>query len=169
MKKIGVAFSLWLMLNPGSAYAGADQKILCKMYFVAIHWLHNLFPTSEDLAQCVKDPAGWRNAFLGRHTESSGGSRRGGGDGGGAAGSGRQSGTPDELVLGLCLDAILEGKTAANRSGLGLTESNIVLDGGTTIINGSVEMTDRNGAVTAHNFHCEVEERKVANLSMRER
>ena len=48
------------------------------MYFVGIHWLYELFPTNENLTQCINDPAGWRDAYLGRLGGSSGGFRGGG-------------------------------------------------------------------------------------------
>ncbi len=54
-----------------------------------------------------------------------------------------------------------------DRSRLGLTESRSFLDAKTTIIDGAVELTDQQGAITAHGFHCEVEGRKAASLDIR--
>ena len=64
----------YVMVNalPTSAHADADKEVLCKMFFVGIHWLNEPFPTNEDLAQCINDPAGWRDAYLGQHGGSSG-------------------------------------------------------------------------------------------------
>ena len=60
------------MLIPGSANAAADKVVLCKMYFLGIHWLHNLYPTNDDLVQCIKDLAGWREAYFANNVGSSG-------------------------------------------------------------------------------------------------
>jgi hypothetical protein len=163
VKKAAAALVLWLALYPASADAAADKEVLCKMYFVAVHWLHNRFPTAEDLAKCIKDPAGWREAYLGG---SSGGSR---GGGAGSSGSSGRSATPDATALGLCLEAILEAQALDGNSTLNLTESNVFLDSETTIVDGAVELTDKHRATTAHSFHCEVEERKVASLNIRSR
>ena len=54
-----------------------------------------------------------------------------------------------------------------DRSRLGLTESRSFLDGKTTIIDGAVELTDQQGAITAHDFHCKVEGREAASLDIR--
>ena len=142
------------------------MEVLCKMYFVGMQWLHDMSPTNEDLAQCIKDPAKWREAYLANNAGSSGGF---GGGGVAPSGSSRQSAAPDATALGLCLDAILETRALDGISRLNLTDSQTFLDGGTTIVDGAVEITVRHGAITAHGFHCEVEERKVAHLNIRNR
>jgi hypothetical protein len=76
---------------------------------------------------------------------------------------------PDATALGLCLDAILGSPDIDGDSRLNLTESRVFLDGRTTIVDGSVELTDQLGTTTGHGFHCEVEGRKVANLIIRSR
>ncbi len=155
---------LWLTLYPASAEAAVDKEIICKMYFGAIQWLHDRFPTSEDLAQCIKDPAGWREAYLGKNGGTSGGFH---GGGAGPSGISARSAAPDATALGLCLDAILETQALDGISRLNLTESQIFLDGKTTIVDGAVELSDQHGAISAHGFHCEVEGRKVASLNVR--
>ena len=80
-----------------------------------------------------------------------------------------RSAAPDATALGLCLDAILESQALDGNSRLNLTESQIFLDAKTTIVDGSVELTDQHGAITEHGFHCEVEGRKVASLNIRSR
>ena len=166
VKKAVAMLVLWLTFFPASGHAAPDMEIMCKMYFGAIQWLHDRYPTSEDLAQCTKDPAGWREAYLGKNGGTSGGFR---GGGAGPSGSSRGSATPDATAVGLCLDAILETQALDGNSRLNLTESQIFLDGKTTIVDGAVELTDRHGATTAHGFHCEVEGRRVANLNVRSR
>ncbi len=166
VKKVAAMLVLWLTIIPGSADAAGNQEVLCKMYFVGIHWLHNLFPTNDDLAQCIKDPAGWRKAYLAKNVGSSGAF---GGGGAGPSGSSGQSAAPDATALGLCLDAILETQALDDKSRLSLTESQIFLDRKTTVVDGAVELTNRRGDITAHGFHCEVEGRKVANLNIRSR
>ena len=136
------------------------------MYFVAMNQLHGFVPTNEDLAKCAKDPTGWHKAYLGKLGGSSGGF---GGGGGGSSGSSGRSAAPDATALGLCLDAILETQALDDNSRLGLTESQIFLDGQTTIVDGAVELSDQNGAISAHGFYCEVEGRKVARLNIRSR
>ena len=142
------------------------MEVLCKMYFVGMQWLHEFYPTNEDLAQCLKDPAGWRKAYIAKLAGSSGGF---GGGGAGPSGSSARSAAPDATALGLCLDAILESQALDGNSRLNLTESQIFLDAKTTIVDGTVELTDRHGAITEHGFHCEVEGRNVANLNVRSR
>ncbi len=118
------------------------------------------------MAQCIKDPAAWREAYLSKDGGTSGGFR---GGGAGPSGSSARSAAPDATALGLCLDAILETQALDDKSRLGLTESQIFLDGQTTIVDGAVELSDQNGAISAHGFHCEVEGRKVASLNIRSR
>ena len=157
---------LWLMLFPASAEAAGNMEVLCKMYFVGMQWLHDMSPTKEDLAQCIKDPAGWRKAYLAKLAGSSGWV---GGGGAGPLGTSARSAAPDATALGLCLDAILESQALDGNSRLNLTESQIFLDAKTTIVDGLVELTDQHGAITGHGFHCEVEGRKVAKLNIRSR
>ncbi len=164
MKKAVATLVLWLTLFPASAHAAVDYEFLCKMYFVAMSRLHDFLPTNEDLAECAKDPTGWRKAYLARLGGSSGGFR---GGGGGSSGSSGRSAAPDATALGLCLDAILKTQALDDNSTLGLTESEIFLDGQTTIVDGAVELSDQYGAISAHGFHCEVEGRKVARLNVR--
>ncbi len=166
VKKAAAMLVLWLMLFPASAEAAGNMEVLCKMYFVGMQWLHDMSPTKEDLAQCIKDPAGWRKAYLAKQAGSPGGF---GGGGAGPSGSSGQSAAPDATALGLCLDAIFETQALDGSSRLNLEESQIFLDGKTTIVDGAVELTDRHGAITAHGFHCEVEGRKVAKLNIRSR
>ncbi len=164
MKKAAAMLVLWLMLFPASADAAGNMEVLCKMYFVGMRWLHDRSPTNEDLAKCVKDPAGWRRAYLAKNARGSGGI---GGGGAGPSGASARSAAPDATALGLCLDAILESQALDDNSRLNLTKSQIFLDGKTTIVDGAVELTDRHGAITGHGFHCEVEGRKVAKLNIR--
>jgi hypothetical protein len=164
VKKAAATLVLWLTVFSASAHAAGDKEVLCKMYFVGMQWLHEFFPTSEDLAQCIKDPAAWRRAYIAKLAGSSVGF---GGGGAGPSGSSARSAAPDATALGLCLDAILESQALDGDSRLNLTESQIFLDGKTTIVDGAVEVTDQHGAITAHGFHCEVEGRKVANLIIR--
>ena len=166
MKKAVATLVLWLTFFPASAPAAAEYEFLCKMYFSAIYRLHDFRPTDKDLAKCAKDPTKWRKAYLARLGGSSGGFR---GGGGGSSGSSGRSAAPDATALGLCLDAILETQALDDNSSLGLTESQILLDGRTTIVNGAVELSDQNGAISVHGFHCEVEGRKVASLNVRSR
>ena len=166
VKKSVATLVLWLTFYPASGAAADDNEFLYKMYISEIHWLYELFPTNEYFAQCIKDPAGWRDAYLGKLGGSSGGFR---GGGAGPSGSSGRSEAPDATALGLCLDAILETPPLDDRSRLGLTESQSFFDGKTTIIDGAVELTDQHGAITAHGFHCEVEGRKVASLDIRSR
>ncbi len=166
MKKAAATLVLWLTIVSAPALAAGDKEVLCKMYFVGMQWLHEFFPTSEDLAQCLKDPAEWRKAYIAKLAGSSGGF---GGGGAGPSGASARSAAPDATALGLCLDAILESQALDGNSGLNLTESQIFLDGKTTIVDGAVELTDRHGAITGHGFHCEVEGRNVANLNVRSR
>ncbi len=168
MKKAAATLVLWLTIVSAPALAAGDKEVLCKMYFVGMQWLHEFFPTSEDLAYCIKDPAGWRQAFIAKLAGSSGGFG-GGGAGVGPSGSSARSAAPDATALGLCLDAILESQALDGNSRLNLTESQIFLDAKTTIVDGSVELTDQHGAITEHGFHCEVEGRKVAKLNIRSR
>ncbi len=77
-EKSSAALVFWLMFYPASGHAAAGNEVLCEMYFVGFHWQYELFPTKEDLAQCIKDPAGRRDAYLGRLGGSSGGFRDGG-------------------------------------------------------------------------------------------
>ncbi len=168
MKKATVTLVLWLTIISASAQAAGDKEVLCKMYFVGMQWLHEFFPTSEDLAHCLKDPAGWRKAFIAKLAGSSGGFG-GGGGGAGPSGSSARSAVPDATALGLCLDAILESQALDGNPRLNLTESQTFLDGKTTIVDGAVEIADQRGAIAAHGFHCEVEGRKVANLNIRSR
>ncbi len=166
MKKAAATLVLWLTIVSAPALAAGNKEVLCKMYFVGMQWLHEFFPTNEDLAQCLKDPAGWRKAYIAKLSESSGGF---GGGGAGPSGASARSAAPDATALGLCLDAILESQALDGNSRLNLTESQIFLDGKTTIVDGAVELTDRHGAITGHGFHCEVEGRNVANLNVRSR
>ncbi len=166
MKKAAATLVLWLTIVSAPALAAGNKEVLCKMYFVGMQWLHEFYPTNEDLAQCLKDPAGWRKAYIAKLAGSSGGF---GGGGAGPSGASARSAAPDATALGLCLDAILESQALDGNSRLNLTESQIFLDGKTTIVEGSVELTDRHGAITAHGFHCEVEGRKVAKLNIRSR
>ncbi len=159
-------FVLWLMFFPASADAAGNMEVLCTMYFVGMQWLHDMSPTKEDLAHCIKDPAGWRKAYLAKQAGSPGGF---GGGGAGPSGSSGKSAAPDATALGLCLDAIFETQALDGSSRLNLEESQIFLDGKTTIVDGAVGLTDRHGAITAHGFHCEVEGRKVAKLNIRSR
>ncbi len=164
MKNAVATLVLWLTLFPASAHAAVDYGFLCNMYFVAMHRLDNFLPTDKDLAKCAKDPTGWHKAYL----ASLGGSSAGFGGGGVAPSrSSGRSAAPDATALGLCLDAILETQALDGNSRLGLTESQIFLDGQTTIVDGAVELSDQNGAISAHGFHCEVEGRKVASLNVR--
>ena len=48
-----------------------------------------------------------------------------------------------------------------------MTESRSFLDGKTTIIDGAVELTDQQGAITAHDFNCKVEGREAASVDIR--
>ncbi len=164
MKKAAATLVLWLTILSAPAHAAGDKEVLCKMYFVGMQWLHEFFPTNEDLAQCIKDPARWRKAYLAKNAGSSGWF---GGGGAGPSGSSARSPVPDATALGLCLDAILEPQELDGIPRLNLTESQTFLDGKTTIVEGAVELTDQHSAITAHRFHCEVEGRKVANLIIR--
>ncbi len=166
MKKAAATLVLWLTIVSAPALAAGDKEVLCKMYFVGMHWLHDLYPTNEDLGKCIKDPAGWRNAYLAKNAGASGGI---GGGGAGPSGASARSAAPDATALGLCLDAILETQALDDKSSLSLTESQIFLDRDTTIVDGAVELTNRRGTTTVHGFHCEVEGRKVASLNIRSR
>ncbi len=164
VKKAAATLVLWLTIFSAPADAAGDKEVLCKMYFVGMQWLHEFFPTNEDLAQCIKDPARWRKAYLAKNAGSSGWF---GGGGAGPSGSSARSPVPDATALGLCLDAILETQALDGNPKLNLAESQSFLDGKTTIVDGAVEITDRHGVITKHLFNCEVEERKVANLTLR--
>ncbi len=166
MKKAAATLVLWLTIVSAPALAAGNKEVLCKMYFVGMQWLHEFFPTSEDLAQCLSDPAGWRQAYLAKLAGSSGGF---GGGGAGPSGPSARSAAPDATALGLCLDAILETQALDSNSSLNLTESQVFFNGKTTIVDVAVELTDRHGAITDHGFHCEVEGRKVAKLNTRSR
>ncbi len=168
MKKAAATLVLWLTIVSAPALAAGNIEVLCKMYFVGMQWLHEFFPTSEDLAQCLKDPAGWRKAYIAKLAGTSGGFG-GGGAGAGSSGVSARSTMPDATALGLCLDAILESQALDGNSRLDMTESQIFLDAKTTIVDGAVELTDQHGAITEHGFHCEVEGRNVANLNVRSR
>ncbi len=168
MKKAAATLVFWLTIFSAPTLAAGNKEVLCKMYFVGMQWLHEFFPTSEDLAQCIKDPAGWRQAYIAKLAGSSGGFG-GGGAGVGPSGSSARSAVPDATALGLCLDAILKSQAFDGNSRLNLTESQIFLDRKTTIVDGAVVLTDQRGVITAHGFHCEVEERKVASLHIRSR
>ncbi len=166
MKKAAAALVLWLTIFSASAHAAGNKEVLCKMYFVGMHWLHDLFPTNEDLGKCIKDPAGWRRAYLAKNAGGSGGM---GGGGAGRSGGSARSAMPDATALGLCLDAILETQALDGDSRLNLMQSQSFLDGKTTIVDGAVAITDQHGALTEHGFNCEVEKRKVAKLNIRSR
>ncbi len=168
VKKAAAILAIWISIFSASAQAAGDKEVLCKMYFVGMRWLHEFFPTSEDLAQCIKDPAGWRQGYIAKLAGSSGGFG-GGGAGVGPSGSSARSAVPDATALGLCLDAILKSQALDGNSRLNLTESLIFLDRKTTIVEGAVELTDQRGAITTQGFHCEVEGRKVANLNIQSR
>ncbi len=166
VKKAAAILALWISIFSASAQAAGDKEVLCKMYFVGMQWLHEFFPTSEDLAQCIKDPVRWREAYLGKNGGTSGGFH---GGGAGPSGISARSAAPDATALGLCLDAVLESQALDGNSRINLTESLIFLDRKTTIVEGAVELTDQRGAITTQGFHCEVEGRKVANLNIQSR